>query len=67
MPDYQADSDARDNEIVNNLNSYYNTNKSFFTDRDTFNKTFHYSERNDRQKALLDSFWKGKEDKDKAA
>ena len=43
MPDYQADSDARDNEIVNNLNSYYNTNKSFFTDRDTFNKTFHYS------------------------
>jgi len=67
LPDYQADSDARDNEIVNNLNSYYNTNKSFFTDRDTFNKTFHYSERNDRQKALLDSFWKGKEDKDKAA
>jgi len=67
MPDYEADSDARDNEIVNNLNAYINSNPEFFTDRNTFNQSFHYSERNSRQKALLDSFWKGQEDKKTAS
>lgn len=67
MPDYEADSDARDNEIVNNLNAYINSNPEFFSDRATFNQNFHYSERNQRQKALLDSFWKGQEDRKKAS
>lgn len=66
-PDYEANSEARDNEIVNNLNAYWNTNKSFFTDRETFNKNFEYDKRNDRQKALLDSFWKWKQDEAKAS
>lgn len=66
LPDYQDNSDAREQEIVNNLNAYWNTNKSFFTDRATFNSTFHYDERNDRQKAILDSFWKGTENYNKA-
>ena len=67
MPDYEADSDARDNEIVNNLNAYINSNPEFFSDRATFNQNFHYSERNQRQKTLLDSFWKGQEDRKKAS
>ena len=67
MPDYELNSDARDNEIVNNLNAYINSNPEFFTDRNTFNQSFHYSERNSRQKALLDSFWKGQEDKKTAS
>ena len=66
MPDYQDTSDAREQEIINNLNAYWNTNKSFFSDRATFNSTFHYDERNDRQKAILDSFWKGTENYNKA-
>ena len=66
MPDYQDTSDAREKEIINNLNAYWNTNKSFFADRATFNKTFHYDERNDSQKAILDSFWKGTENYNKA-
>ena len=67
-PDYQDTSDAREQEIVNNLNAYWNNpaNKSFFSDRATFNSTFHYDERNDRQKAILDSFWKGTENYNKA-
>ena len=67
MPDYELNSDARDNEIVNNLNAYINSNPEFFTDRNTFNQSFHYSERNSRQKALLDSFWKWQEDKKTAS
>ena len=68
LPDYQDNSDAREQEIVNNLNAYWNNpaNKSFFSDRATFNSTFHYDERNDRQKAILDSFWKGTENYNKA-
>ena len=68
LPDYQDTSDAREQEIINNLNAYWNNpaNKSFFSDRATFNSTFHYDERNDRQKAILDSFWKGTENYNKA-
>ena len=68
LPDYQDTSDAREQEIINNLNAYWNNpaNKSFFADRATFNSTFHYDERNDRQKAILDSFWKGTENYNKA-
>lgn len=61
MPDYQDDSDARMNEITNNLNSYWNTNREYFSDRQTFNRNFQYEKRNESQKALLDSFRKRKE------
>ena len=65
-PDYQLDSDARMNEITNNLNAYRQTNREYFSDRDTYNKMFHYNDRNDQQKALLDSYWKKKEGMDTA-
>lgn len=61
MPDYQDDSDARMNEITNNLNAYWNTNREYFSDRQTFNRNFQYEKRNESQKALLDSFRKKKE------
>jgi hypothetical protein len=60
------DSDARMNEITNNLNAYWKNNPEYFSDRDTYNKMFHYNERNDGQKALLDSYWKKKEGMDTA-
>ena len=66
MPDYQNSSDARMKEITNNLNAYRQNNPEFFKDRSTFNQMFHYGERDDQQKALLDTYWKKKEDMDKA-
>lgn len=67
MPDYQLDSDARTREITDNLNAYWQTNREYFTDRDTYNNMFHYNERSDQQKAVLDSYWKKKEDMDNAS
>jgi len=66
MPDYQLDSDARTKEITDNLNAYWQTNREYFSDRNTYNNMFHYNERSDQQKAVLDSYWKKKEDIDKA-
>lgn len=62
LPDYQDDSAARLNEIASNLNSYYQTNKEFFNNRDTFNKVFNYSGRSQTQRDLLDSYWRKVED-----
>jgi hypothetical protein len=59
-------SEARQKEIVNNLNTYWQTNREFFKDRNTFNTMFHYNERDDSQKQLLDSYWKKKTDTDVA-
>lgn len=67
MPDYQLDSDARTREITDNLNAYWQTNREYFTDRNTYNNMFHYNERSDQQKAVLDSYWKKKEDMDNAS
>lgn len=67
LPDYQLDSDARTKEITDNLNAYWQTNREYFTDRNTYNQMFHYNERSDQQKAVLDSYWKKKEDIDKAS
>lgn len=67
QPDYQDNSDARMQEITNNLNSYWNTNREFFKDRETYNKMFNYASRNDEQKALLDSYWKKADDRNKAS
>lgn len=66
MPDYQNSSDARMKEITDNLNAYRQNNPEFFKDRSTFNQMFHYGERDDQQKALLDTYWKKREDMDKA-
>jgi hypothetical protein len=39
-----------------------------FQDRETFNKMFDYNNReSEAQKQLLDSYWKRKEDMDKAS
>ena len=62
LPDYQLDSDARTREITDNLNAYWQTNREYFQDRNTYNNMFHYNERSDQQKAVLDSYWKKKED-----
>lgn len=67
LPDYQATSDARMNEIVSNLNAYWQNNPEFFKNRQTFNQMFHYWERDQQQQALLDTYWKRKEDMDKAS
>lgn len=67
MPDYTLDSDARTKEITDNLNAYWQTNREYFSDRNTYNNMFHYNERSDTQKAVLDSYWKKKEDMDNAS
>ena len=54
-------------EIVNNLNAYWQNNRDFFKDRATFNQMFNYAGRSAEQKALLDSYWKRKEDESNIA
>ena len=60
-PDYQLDSDARNKEITDNLNYYWQNNQDYFKDRATYNSIFHYDERSEWQKAILDSYWKKKD------
>ena len=67
-PDYQANSEARLNEMKGNLDHYFSTSPRMFSDRETFNRVFEYNNReSDAQKQLLDSYWKRKEDMDKAS
>ena len=66
-PDYELNSDARMQEITNNLNAYWQNNREFFKDRATFNQMFSYNSRSNEQKALLDSYWKKKEDESNIA
>ena len=67
-PDYQASNDARLNEMKGNLDHYFATSPRMFNDRETFNKVFEYNSReSDAQRQLLDSYWKRKEDMDKAS
>ena len=54
QPDYADDSDARMNEITNNLNAYWNTNREYFSDRQTFNRIFSYEKRSKAQQAHFD-------------
>lgn len=56
-PNYQDDSEARLLETQNNLQAYYNQNPDLFTDRPTFDSTFHYGERSNLQKQTLDNFY----------
>ena len=67
QPDYEDDSDARMNEITNNLNAYWNTNREYFSDRATFNRIFSYDKRSKAQQAHFDGFWKRKELEQKVA
>ena len=68
LPDYQASSEARLNEMKGNLDHYFATSPRMFSDRETFNKVFEYNNReSDAQRQLLDSYWKRKEDMDKAS
>lgn len=67
-PDYQASSEARLNEMKGNLDHYFATSPRMFSDRDTFNRVFEYNNRDsEAQRQLLDSYWKRKEDMDKAS
>lgn len=67
-PDYQISTDARLNEMKGNLDQYFATSPRMFSDRDTFNRVFDYNNReSDAQRQLLDSYWKRKEDMDKAS
>ena len=67
-PDYQANSEARLNEMKGNLDHYFATSPRMFSDRETFNRVFEYNNRDsEAQRQLLDSYWKRKEDMDKAS
>ena len=51
-----------------NLDQYFKDSRWMFNDRETFNKVFEYNNReSESQKQLLDSYWKRKEDTDKAS
>ena len=67
-PDYTISTDARLNEMKGNLDQYFKDSPRMFSDRETFNRVFQYNEReSDAQRQLLDSYWKRKEDMDKAS
>ena len=67
-PDYQLSSEARLNEMKGNLDQYFKDSPRMFSDRETFNRVFDYNNReSDAQRQLLDSYWKRKEDMDKAS
>jgi len=59
LSEYQDNSTVRQNEIVNNLNGYRQSNPEFLTNIDTFRKTFSYGLRSDDQKQLLDNWYLG--------
>lgn len=67
-PDYTISTDARLNEMKGNLDQYFQDSPRMFSDRETFNKVFDYNWReSEAQRQLLDSYWKRKEDMDKAS
>lgn len=57
LPDFRDDSEARQAEIINNLNNYKTSNPWMFSDRALFEKSFSYNERSDLQKSLLDNWY----------
>ena len=67
-PDYEINTKERLTEMVNNLNTYWDTNPEFFNDRETFNRVFEYNTRQSQaQRDLLDSYWKKAQDYKKAS
>ncbi len=55
---YNQTSEASQNKIISNLNSYKATNPEYFSDYDTFKRNFSYDARNDEQKNTLDVWYK---------
>ena len=67
-PDYTIDSKERLDEMKHNLDQYFADSPRMFSNRETFNKVFEYNSReSEAQKQLLDSYWKRKEDIDRAS
>lgn len=56
--DYQAQDQARLNEIQANLTNYSQTSPEMFKTRDAYEANFKYGERSDEQKKVLDNFYK---------
>ena len=54
---YQDDSQARLQQIANNLENLHNSNPELFNNRGTFNDYFKYNQRSAKQKQVLDSYW----------
>lgn len=55
--DYQDDSAARLKQISDNIDSIYKTNPDVFKNRTVFNDFFHFYERSQAQKDVLNSAW----------
>lgn len=56
---YTLWSQARQNDIVNNLNNYKQTNPEYFSNYETFKNSFSYNDRSDIQKQTLDTWYNG--------
>lgn len=56
---YNNTSDDAQNKIINNLNTYKQTNPELFNNYESFQKNFSYNARDDIQKQTLDNRWNG--------
>lgn len=58
----KIDTPERLTQVKTNLDQYANTNQNLFKNRDAYDDFFQYTDRSDKQKAVLDDFWldKGK-------
>ena len=54
---YNDDSATRQQQIASDLDTYYKTSSALFTDRDTFDKAFNFTLRDETQKATMDKRW----------
>jgi len=59
--DYQDDSEERLSQIMQNLNNYYSTDKSLFSNIDNYRNVLNYNKRSVVQKQILDSFFNSKQ------
>lgn len=57
---YNVNSIERLNNIMNNLEDYFNENPLLFENYDDFKKNFNYDKRSWMQKAVLDTFYKNR-------
>lgn len=63
LPDFQDNSQQRQDEIINNLNKYQQTNPGMMADRKIFNESFSYEGRSDLQKSILDNWYQNNVEK----
>ena len=67
-PDYVDESQERLDEMVGNLNTYYQQSPRIFNNRESYNDFFQYNQRTSQaQKNLLDSYWKSIDSNKKAS